>query len=116
MVALKAISEPLESESFKVIKPSTLESVSAVSSVFLTASAKVSVIFEAAATPTLVFDPDDLETGVAAASNITLTFAEAVRNTDDTALTDSNVDGLITLKDSDSSGSDIAFNATIDSD
>jgi len=41
---------------------------------------------------------------------------EAVRNIDDSALTDSNVDSLITLKATNSSGSDIAFDATIDSD
>ena len=49
-------------------------------------------------------------------SNITLTFSEAIRNTDNSALTDSNVDSLITLKTTNSSGYDIAFNATIDSD
>ena len=39
-----------------------------------------------------------------------------MRNTDNSALTDSNVDSLITLKETNSSGSDIAFDATIDSD
>ena len=46
MVASKAISEPLELVSFRVIKLSTLESVSAESSVFLIASVKVMVMFE----------------------------------------------------------------------
>ena len=40
MVALKSISVPLESESFKVIKLSTLVFVNAESSVFLIASLK----------------------------------------------------------------------------
>ena len=39
-----------------------------------------------------------------------------MRNTDDSALTNTNVDSLITLKVNNSSGSDIAFDATIDSD
>ncbi|MDP6772377.1 MAG: Ig-like domain-containing protein, partial [Anaerolineales bacterium] len=64
--------------------------------------------------PTIVFDPADLEDPVPVTDNITLTFSEAIRNTDDSALTNTNVDSLITLKDSDSSGTDIDFNATID--
>jgi len=76
-----------------------------------------SAIFTAADTeaPTIIFDPADLESGVLIGTNITLTFNEAVRNTDDTDLTNINVDSLITLKDSDASGTDIAFDATIDS-
>ena len=46
MVASKAISEPLELVVLRVIKLSTLESVSAESSVFLIAVLKVSVRFE----------------------------------------------------------------------
>jgi len=66
--------------------------------------------------PTLTFDPVDSETLVPVTDNITITFSEAVRNTNDTALTSSNVDSLITLKDTDENGTDIDFNATIDSD
>ena len=66
--------------------------------------------------PTPVFDPVDLENPVPVSDNITITFNEAVRNTNDSALTSSNVDGLITLKDSDENGNDIAFDATIDAD
>jgi hypothetical protein len=66
--------------------------------------------------PTVTFSPTDGATDVTLANNITLTFSEAVRNTDDSALTDTNVDALITLKETDASGSDIAFDATIDSD
>ena len=51
MVASKAISEPLELVDLRVIKVSTLESESAESSMFLTASFNVSVIFESTATP-----------------------------------------------------------------
>ena len=66
--------------------------------------------------PTFVFNPDDLSTEIAVSANITITFNEAIRNTNDSALTNSNVDSLITLKDSNSSGDDINFDATIDSD
>ena len=49
-------------------------------------------------------------------SNITITFNESIRNINNSTLTDSNVDSLITLKDEDSGGSNISFNATIDND
>ena len=65
--------------------------------------------------PTLSFDPQDLENLVPVTDNITITFNEAIRNNNDTALTNSNVDALITLKDTDENGSDISFNATVDS-
>jgi len=64
--------------------------------------------------PTIVFDPEDLESPVPVTDNITLTFNEAIQNIDDSTLTSANVDSLITLKDSDSTGSNIDFNATID--
>ncbi|MBF9040870.1 BspA family leucine-rich repeat surface protein [Rhodobacterales bacterium LSUCC0387] len=63
--------------------------------------------------PTLTFSPADGATGVAADANITITFNEAVRLLDDSALSDTNVDALITLKDTNSSGSNIAFDATV---
>ena len=50
MVASKAISVPLELVSLRVIKLSTLESVSSVLSLFLMASVKVNVMFESIAT------------------------------------------------------------------
>ena len=60
----------------------------------------------------MTFSPADGATGVPISSNITITFDEAVRKTDDMPLTNSNVDSLITLKDA--TGADIAFDATID--
>ena len=66
--------------------------------------------------PTITFNPTNGGTDVTVSSNITLTFNEALRNTNDSALTDSNVDSLITLKDTDEDGDDINFDATIDSD
>ena len=64
--------------------------------------------------PTVIFDPANAVTDVVVSKTITLTFSEAIRNTDDTALTDTNVDGHITLKEDDTSGADIPFDATID--
>jgi len=81
--------------------------VSAVSSVF-------TIIDNAA--PTFTFNPADLDTNVIVSSNIIITFNELIRNINNSTLTDSNVDNLITLKDADSSGSNITFNATIDAD
>ena len=66
--------------------------------------------------PTLTFSPLDSATGIADNTNITITFDEAIRNTDNTELTNSNIDTLITLKEDNSSGSNIDFDATIDSD
>ena len=78
-----------------------------------TAVQTVTVTVTDATAPTVTFSPTNGATGVAVDSNITLTFSEAVRNTDDSALTDANVDALITLKDTDASGSAIPFDATI---
>lgn len=65
------------------------------------------------AAPTATFSPLNGATDVAVDANITITFNEAIRLVNDSALTDSNVDALITLKDTNSSGSNIAFDATI---
>ena len=64
--------------------------------------------------PTVTFSPSDGATEVAISSNITITFDEAMRNTDDMPLTDSDIDSLITLKNDAYDGYDIAFDATID--
>ena len=66
--------------------------------------------------PTITFSPSDGSQGVEVSSNITITFNEAVRHLDNTALSDLNVDALITLKDTDANGSDISFDATINTD
>ena len=47
-------------------------------------------------------------------NDITITFDEAIRNTNDSEITNANVATLITLKETNSSGSDVAFSATID--
>jgi methionine-rich copper-binding protein CopC len=63
--------------------------------------------------PTITFSPASAATNINIDSNITLTLSEAIRNADDSALTETNVDSLITLKSTNSSGANIAFDATI---
>ena len=63
--------------------------------------------------PLATFNPEDNSTGVARESSITISFTEAIQNADGTEITDTNVDLLINLKDTDASGSDIAFDAAI---
>jgi hypothetical protein len=67
----------------------------------------------AASAPTATFSPVNGATNVAADGTITITFDEAVRLTNDTALTNDNVDALITLKDTDGSGANILFDASV---
>ncbi|HHZ99380.1 MAG TPA: T9SS type A sorting domain-containing protein, partial [Candidatus Marinimicrobia bacterium] len=66
--------------------------------------------------PTVNMNPQDGATDVAVDTKVTLTFSETVRNVDDSALDDDNVDARITFKYEDANGSDIPFDATIDSD
>jgi D-arabinose 5-phosphate isomerase GutQ len=66
--------------------------------------------------PTVNMNPNDGATDVAVDTKVTLTFSESVRNLDDSALDDTNVDARITFKYEDANGSDIPFDATIDSD
>ncbi|MEZ5657818.1 MAG: Ig-like domain-containing protein [Burkholderiaceae bacterium] len=64
--------------------------------------------------PAITFSPVNGQAGIAANSRITISFDEAVRNIDDSALNDTNVDALIALRDTDASGSPIPFDAVID--
>jgi len=70
--------------------------------------------------PTVSFSPANGASGVAISDNITITFSEAVRNLDNTVLTNSNsgdangVGSLITLRLNNTYGTNIAFYATID--
>ena len=66
--------------------------------------------------PTVTFSPSNGATGVSANANITITFNEAVRNLDDSTITDSNVDSLVELKLTNASGTVIPFDATINAD
>ena len=66
-----------------------------------------------AVSPLAVFSPANGSVGIPVASNITISFSEAVRKTDDTILEDNNVNAVVTLKDADANGTDIPFDATI---
>jgi len=63
--------------------------------------------------PTVTFSPLNGATGVSINDNIIITFSEAVRNIDNTELTNNNIDSHITLKLNNASGSNINFDATI---
>ena len=63
--------------------------------------------------PTVTFSPTNGSVDVSETSNITLTFSEAVRKIDDTALDDNNVDAVVTMKNGDANGTDIPFDATV---
>ena len=63
--------------------------------------------------PTVTFNPSNGTSSFSNSGNITITFNEGVRLLNNTALSNTNVDALITLKDTNSTGSDRAFDATI---
>ncbi|MBH31947.1 MAG: hypothetical protein CMG71_08215 [Candidatus Marinimicrobia bacterium] len=64
---------------------------------------------EDAQSPTVIFNPANAESDVAADKVITLTFSEAIRKEDDSAVTNTNAQALITLKDTDANGANIAL-------
>ncbi len=63
--------------------------------------------------PTISFVPTDGATNISISTNITITFNEAVRNIDNSAITVANVASLITLKETDGAGADVPFLASI---
>ena len=63
--------------------------------------------------PVAEISPSNGSIDVAVASNITISFSEAVRKTDDTVLEDNNVDAVVMLKNGDANGIDIPFDATV---
>ena len=66
--------------------------------------------------PTVSFSPANGTAGVAVNGNITITFSEPVRNINNTELTNNNIDSHITLKLNNASGSNINFDATINTE
>jgi hypothetical protein len=64
--------------------------------------------------PLAFFNPANGATGVSVSSNIVITFNEPIRDLNDAALDNTTIDGKVTLKLTDATGADIAFNATID--
>jgi len=74
----------------------------------------IQILFADTDPPVATFDPLDAATGVFVTSAITITFDEPVRNIDDSNITDANVASILTFKETDGSGADVAFTATID--
>ncbi|MBF88496.1 MAG: hypothetical protein CMG75_02370 [Candidatus Marinimicrobia bacterium] len=68
---------------------------------------------EDAMAPIVVFSPSDGATAVTLSTSLKITFSEPVRNIDDSALDDTNVDARIILKKDDTNGADLSFDATI---
>lgn len=64
--------------------------------------------------PTVSFNPVQGATDVLRSISPTITFSEAIRNIDDSEITNTNVASLITLKQTDANGTNVAFAATID--
>lgn len=64
--------------------------------------------------PVAAFQPEDGATDVALNTSIIVSFDEAVRNIDASAIDNSNVASLLTLKETDAAGADVPFTATID--
>ena len=70
-----------------------------------------------ATAPSPKFSPADTDTVTDAGTNITLTFAEAIRKDGSgTALTNADLAGILTLKETDDNGNAITFSAEIDSE
>ncbi len=66
--------------------------------------------------PQATFNPLDAATNIEPNVTPTITFDEAIRNIDDSEITDANVASLLTLKETDASGADVPFTATISAD
>jgi hypothetical protein len=79
----------------------------------ITTAASVTFTTGDGTAPVITFNPTNGSSGLAVASNLTISFDEAIRNTDNSTITNSNVGSLITLKTTNSSGTDVLFAATI---
>ena len=64
--------------------------------------------------PTFTVTPGNADINVAINKAIVLTFDEAIRNIDNSEITNANVASLLTLKETNVSGINVAFSATID--
>lgn len=63
--------------------------------------------------PVLTFDPEDAQTGVLINSLLTISFNEPVRKLDNSAIENSDLAGMLSLKLTDVNGADVSFVATI---
>ena len=66
--------------------------------------------------PVATFIPNNNATNVDLNTIPTITFDEAIRNIDNSDITDANVASLLVLKETDDAGTDVPFTATIDAD
>ncbi len=66
--------------------------------------------------PVITWTPADEETGVDTATTITISFDEAIRNIDNSEITNDNVSSLIAFKATNKDGDDSTFTATINDD
>ncbi len=64
-------------------------------------------------TPTITFNPTASAVNVAVASNLVISFDEAIRNINDSDIDNANVGSLLTLKLTNAGGADVPFTATI---
>ncbi len=81
--------------------------ISASYAAFTTASADV---------PVVTFSPQDGETNVAVNTNITITFSEPVRKTDNAVIENADLPDLLLLKKTNPAGIDVAFSASINTE
>ncbi len=65
------------------------------------------------AQPFITFTPSNGTTNFPVASNLTIDFSQAIRNIDDSEITNANVGDLLTLKLTNAAGADVGFTATI---
>ena len=66
--------------------------------------------------PTVTFNPANAAVDVAIDGNITITFNEAVRKLDDSVLADGDLAAMLTLKETNAVGADVAFTATVNAE
>ncbi|QTA92954.1 Cadherin domain-containing protein [Desulfonema magnum] len=66
--------------------------------------------------PDVAFSPADQETNVAIEENIIIRFTKPVRRTDDSVITNINIDDLITFRKEDDHGTDVPYEATINTE
>ncbi|MEO7991845.1 MAG: Ig-like domain-containing protein, partial [Chryseolinea sp.] len=64
--------------------------------------------------PTLTFSPFNTETNVSVSTNLTITFNEAIRNLDNSAISAANLLTLVNFKLTNAGGADVPFVASID--
>jgi methionine-rich copper-binding protein CopC len=75
-----------------------------------------SITFTTEGPPVITFNPLSNAVNVPVTHDFTISFNEAIRNTNNSIITDTNVDNLITLKLNSSTGTDVSFDATISTD